>query len=767
MAVNFAQQGSLDWTSLATNTGLFSIQLFQRVSQANIDLYTILVAHNVCGRLLCGCEGRKRFIKALGSCSGLAGYGKILWFGFGIKHISSALVATEQGTMCAALSSCLAECYATDYAAEILMEMSLISLPADDEQPSLLQWRDLVNSCAGLVTKSTFALRAEQMMRLVGEMRIANPNRNFATHLYTSERGTAHKTDIATVLLGLGKLSKKSLFQMTIVGGADAGFVAAIADWLLDLRVEIRGRKDTESACEETLFRSSNCHPNQQPQLLVIYQKDVVGNSIHREGQTYRLPDARQVIRKDDGTPQDTGLSGRVPWEKAFQYTFHKDFRRLMDLEESFGRAIGSAAGVFRQFVVADERFPHESLRVCGSYFPDSYGPAYVHFTLSRFPELEPLRDHMYSGAGSREPLYSFETHIKTIATECACQECCPVEAKGGGGRSTLPRADFCLVYLTYTVIVTARALSGMLTDICPMRAGLEAMYWSISRNAPFPKIIELNDPKWHTELGTRRLLEAADRIFGGDRISKFPGFKDWICAVAESGLCYYFDLLVAPTFGAGRAARVHITPGRIEHQGRGYNILRDIGQGIPPRSGREIYGEDWWLKVQQALRKGRDAQPEILVEERLDGLSIHYGVIKDSDVCYTFGPARAVHSMCRNEGRISTCHGSCILPPQLTEITEAVQMCVTNEEPLCLYKFTGAQTQHLFVLGDVLTCLGASAEMWDPIIQRHECLACCVRYALDLGLNRATIILSDDFVAAMRRSEYPSTSSGVNEIVE
>ena len=766
MAVGFQQQGSFDWNAIATNSGIFSIQLFQRVSSANVDLYTILVAHNVCGRLLCGSEGRKRFIKALQSCSGLAGYRKVLWFGFGIKHIASALVATDQGTTCAALCSCLAECYTTDYAAEILMEMSMISLPVNEQQPSLLQWHDLVDSCAGLVAKSNFALRAEQMMRLVGESRIASPNRKFAVHLYTNERGTAHKTDIATTLLGLGRLSNKSLFQMTIVGGADAGFVAAIADWLLDLRVEIRGGRNTESECEETLFRSNNCGPNDQPQLLVIYQKDVAGDSIHCEGQTYRLPDARQVIRREDGSPRNTGLSGRVPWEKALEYTFNSDFKRLMELGEVFGHAIGGAAGVFQALCDADERFPQECFRDCRTYFPDSHGPAYVHFVLSRFPELELLRDYMYSAARSQEPWATFATSINTITTECSCQECCPNEAEDGGRRAP-PRANFCLVYLTYSVIITARALSGMITDICPMRAGLEAMYWSISRQSLLSPIIEFNDSTWHTGVGTKVLLGAADTIFGGDRIAKFAGFKDWICAIAENGLCYYFDKLVTPSFGAGRAARVHITPGRIEHQGRGYNILRDVGHDSPPHSGPKGTAEVSWSGIQQALTKGRGGQPEILVEERLDGLSIHYGVIKDSIICYTFGPARAVHSMCRNEGRISTCHGKCIIPAEFNEIREAVGICVEKEESFCLYRFTRAQAEHLFVLGDTLACLGASTEMWDPIIQRHECLACCVRYALSLGLARATIILSEEFVAAMRKSETASSLSEVTEITE
>ena len=549
----------------------------------------------------------------------------MLWFGFGVKHIATALIATDQGTTCAALCACLAECYSTEFAAEILMEMTRASTTANETIPSLLQWHQLVKSCAGLVTNSTFGIHAEQMMRLAGEWRIANELRRAGKNSYTGDRGVAHKTEIARTLLGLAKLSRGQLFQMTIIGGADAGFIAAVADWLLDIRVEIRGWEDiTETQHHGTVFRSRNCGPDQQPQLLVIYEKDVSKDSIHCVGQTYRLPDARQVIRRGDGWTQAALLSGRVPWENAFEYTFNRDFKRLMKMQDAFGSAIGSAARLYQGLFEA-ENLPLEWLRDCRSYYPDSYGTNYLYFTLTRFPELEPLRDAMYSAARAQivgDAASNFDTQMKSIAAECGCYECCPTDDED------LPsKGAFCLVYLTHAIIRTSRALSGMITELCPMRAGLEAMFWNVSRKSGFPataqaKIIEQGEELWHSGGGTKVLLCVADTIFGGDRIKRFKEFRDWTSAIAENGLCYFFDILVEPSFGAGRAARVHVVPGRIEHMDRAYNLLSDVDQNTPPLTGlKNPFG--WKEEILDGLTKGHNGKLETLIEERLDGLSI------------------------------------------------------------------------------------------------------------------------------------------------
>ena len=764
MAVSFPQQGSLDWISAGSNAGTLSIQLLQRISEAGIDPYTVLVGQTVCGALQCGPEGRRKFLKALELCKGLAGYRKMLYFGIGVKHIVTALVTTEQGTICAALCSCLAECYSTNFAAEIMMEMTKAAREADETTPSLLQWHNLVKSCAGLVAKSTFGIEAEQMMRLAGDLRVANSNRRAGEGFFVADRGVAHQTDIAKTLLGLGRLSKGVLFQMTIIGGADAGFIAAIADWLLDLRVEIRGWEDINTQLHETIWK--NCSEDQDPQLLVIYQKDMVENNVHCVGQTYRLPDARQIIRRRDGSTQESILSGRVPWEKAFEYTFNKDFKRLMELATAFGNAIGSAARIYQALFEADGWLPKDWIEDCHSYFPNSYGLAYVQFILTRFPELEPLRHVMCSAASTPtayEACSHFEAHMKAIQSECECGECCPVARPNEGGR--LP--TFCLVYLSYSIMKTSRALSGMITEVCPSRAGLETMYWDVPRRRQSllspTNIIEQGQSTWHTGTGTKMLLQLADTIFSGDGVWRMEGFKNWICAIAQNGLCYYFDILVEPSFGANPAALVHITPGSIEHRGRAFALVRDSGPDIPPFTGSQGPGQYEVLHLGDELERGRGGELQVLIEERLDGLSISYGISKDMTTCYRFGPARAVHAICRNEGKVSTCYGKCAYFPGINEIKETVRSGIKSGHTVCRFTEKENQIEFLFVLGDTWASLGAVAQAWDPIVQRVECLACCIRFAQSTGSKYATIIMGRHYLAAMRTIEAPLPAPNVD----
>ena len=763
MAVAFQQQGSLDWSSLAASGGTLSLQLLQRISAAGIDPYTALVGQAVCGSLRCGSGGRTRFLQALESCKGLAGYRNALWFGFGVRHIATALVASEQGTTCAAICSCLVECYSTHFAAEILMEMTKALTDSSETIPSLLQWHNLVKSCAGLVTKSTFGIHAEQMMRLVGEFRIASSQRRYATGSFVGDRGVAHQTNIAQTLLGLGKLSSGLLHQMTIIGGADAGFIAAIADWLLDLDVEIRGFEDVDAKLEETVFRSKNGHPDRQPQLVVIYEKDAAADSVHCVGQTYRLPDARQVIRRENGSSQETVLSGRVLWEKAFEHTFNRDFKRLMELGPDLGKALGCAARVYQGLFEADGLLDPAWRKDWRSYFPNSYGPAYVHFILTRFPEFEPLRDVMYSAARSptaNEACSSFEAHMQVIATECGCLECCPIEGQRRSRAPTNPNDRiFCLVYLVYTIIKTSRILSGIVTELYPMRSGLEATFWQLPRMSasgiPASKVMNIVESArdWHSGLGPKILLQTADTIFGGDRIQQFEVYRDWICAIAENGLCSYFDLLVEPSFGAGRAARIHVAPGHIEYRDRAYKMIRDARSDHPPLIGPTDRGQRDWNNIMDLLEKGSDGQAELLVEERLDGLSVCYGISRNSTIHHTFGPARAVHMMCRNEGLVPACYGKCASSPQLEKMREDLRSSLSSGSSLCRLKDDESQVEFLFIMGDALACLAAAAGTWDPIIQRIECLACCIRYALTTERKYVTIIMGKHYVEAMRRN--------------
>ena len=109
---------------------------------------------------------------------------------------------------------------------------------------------------------------------------------------------------------------------------------------------------------------------------------------------------------------------------------------------------------------------------------------------------------------------------------------------------------------------------------------------------------------------------------------------------------------------------------------------------------------------------------------------------------------------MCRNEGRVSTCHGKrkCGPNPQFWQIRTAILKSVYSDETFC--RLTVGDEEFLFVLGDTWTRLDAAASVWDPVIQRVECLNCCIQYGVLTGLKQVTIIMGRNYIEGMKMSE-------------
>ncbi|MDI1492787.1 MAG: hypothetical protein OHK93_004570 [Ramalina farinacea] len=742
-AVRFQQQGQVDWTRLSADSVNASIQILSRISAAGIDPFTIVMGQAIGGSLLWRDEGRKRFDEALQSCRGLASYRNVLWFGFGVKHVAHVLTATDQGAVCAGLCSCVAECYTTAYAAGIMMEMTKISNPPAEFTPSLLQWRNLVHSCAGLVSSSTFALCAEQFMRFSGDLRVASRHSQ-CDHNYPG-RGISHKTQIAEALLGLAKLSRGVLFQMTIVGGADAGFLAALADWLLGLDVEVRGGKE-----QETLFR--NCTLDKQPQLIIMYDDNAQPNGLQCVGKTYRLPDASGILTSEDGALQWTLLGGRVPWESALDWTFGGYFRKLLGMKQACGAAIGSAARIYQALSDGDESFgdAKEDWRFqCRTYFSDSHGLALVHFITQRFPELGNLHETMGLNARAstvQKAWMVFESSMTSISTGCGCQRCSGELARGQG-----PHGHFCLVFLVYTILHLSRALSGIVTQLRPTRVGLEILYDQVlydGLNHPVvagEHLMQKAAPNNATVTSQQR-LSRAQLIFGGDRghgqTYLVKSDSTWTSAMAINGLCYCYDILLRPSFSSAQAARICVVNGRIEHNGRAYDHLSDGGQNTPPSSGLFPGGAPGFSRyLLERLADSNGSRLEVLVSERFDGLAFEYAVCKDSNTLMTFGPAKVVDSMSHNEGLVSCARkGHCTESPQVPDLLKAIALCSQEKKTFCRLKH--GQEEFVLVLGDIVSKLMAIDASWTPIVQRDECLACCVRSGVRRGNKSITIIM-------------------------
>lgn len=764
-ATRFQQQGTIDWTNLGRTTISGSLEVLSRVSLAAIDPYTIAVSQEVAGGLQWSYEGQERFSQALQSSTCFPGYRQVLWFGFGVKHIIDVLTSTEEGARSVALGACLSECYAIPFSAGIMAEMAKACGSRIGLKPSQQQWKNLVESCAGVLAQSTFSVVAEQFMSLDKSACVAN-------HAWTCQQGTrptrslATRAAIADALLGLIDLSRGHLQQMTLVGRSDGGFIAAIAVWLLGIRVRIRNE-------HEELY--TNCQ-NGEHQLLVVYQSEGPEDALDCVGKTFRLPDAIQLIKSECGGTELLSVGGRVPWSHALKTTFGNDFEKLISMEWAFATALGSAARIFTALSESDPAMPPDSLKSWHWYFKGSSGIDYLLLARDRFPELEVLFDEASSTTRSQDlstAIAMFEGQMAIISSACGCLTCCWKSVHHERPRPTGRTSSmYCLTVLIETVILLVRSLSGIVSGLLPMRSGLELVYdIQMSKHIEakgrlsqiVPSFKSYQDPP---------LIYMAMTIFGG-RTSIHGLFKQgtFCSAVSEHGLCYYLDILRESSRDAVTLPYVHVIPGKIEYLGRSYSILTDGGIQTPARSGSDRPRTCVPKSAIRDMTQATTGQFEVLVSEVVSAhsdsaLTIEYGIVVGQAVVSSFGPARVIESFSANQGLVSCARHDCPPLPSLQDV-ELVEAQSQKSPDICRQLSLGQTTVYI-IGGRLPTICLASYLLWDPLVRSGECLACCVRYGIqknwrDFGIICISENLDEEHSLnhGRRSLTYPSVSSG------
>ena len=107
--VSFQQQGTVDWTSVTGGSVTFPIDVLSRLSKAGVEAFTLVAAQTIFSDAKLGRQGEVRMNKAIDSLSAFPSFGKLLWFGFGIKHIVRSMQDSAEGLACVAVCASLTE----------------------------------------------------------------------------------------------------------------------------------------------------------------------------------------------------------------------------------------------------------------------------------------------------------------------------------------------------------------------------------------------------------------------------------------------------------------------------------------------------------------------------------------------------------------------------------------------------------------------------------------------------------------------------------
>ena len=733
---NFQQQGQIDWVELSDKVISFTFNLLSRLSSAGVDPYTLTVGYAMANTFQLGQAGRRNIEQVMTSLKYFKGISDALWFGFGHRSLPRTMATTEQGALCMALCAALAENYDQDLAAEILHEyIKLCRIPMS-LTPAIGEWRALLLACKGTLATSNLPTQLGKFMRI---------ERGYCQILDRTEHSTVSRTfatpqSIAEALLLIAEVSRGTLASVVITGGSDTAWLAAVAEWLLDLTLLIKTDTDPEFY--------SNCPPSQEPQIVFNYkQADTREESSQLEltSKTFRLKGTTASRCIQDTIPNSAISGGRFKWDNCLSSAFQSDFERLMVENKALGSVIGSAARMFTGFVRADfdeAELVFPILRWWRFYSEESHGKGFVESSVQRFPELSESKREMNKAvrATFQDAKLNYESKLALIRDACMCKFC---EYNFVPQEMNPVQESYCLVIITETIIALCQSLSEMIIaeNLFPVRAGIEHAY--IRQLAKRREFYCREKPQNLETL--KRLCSIIGPIFyylpttgppAESRLSEaiilFTGRKDRfkqtdIAAVSSGGICAYLDVLRDLTDLRELAWRIHVVPGRIEHGEKIFHAVEGDEEitnfhanrpNVPPTSIWDAYR----MIVPRPEEWSQYTEVSVLFKEKASSLVVTYELSNGKGMRIPMIPARLSECMITNAGLISCQKENCSKQSADQDLSSQTFRQIDHH---------GIQV--LLFNGNFFPALSLASRLMEgshAIIRDGECLFCSLRAA-------------------------------------
>ena len=571
MGDGMVQQGQVDWTRLGGSMVSWTIEYLVRISNGGVEGITTTAAQVMLGELKLSAEGERRLQDAVSRLSAVSSsINKFLWFGFGVKHIIRTFAESEQGENCIAVCAALQEMYSTHEAAKIVQELARLRNAPPRMMPSLRQWVSLVEVCGGALAATDFGALLHTISKL-----FYPPNQSEACC-------RAHPKDIANAISGLIAVSNGSQETMQLLGGADAGWIAAFAIWMLDLPVQIK----TPSG--EILY--SSCREDWREPRLTVIRGDPSKISLQLTKRSFIIPSGEILLRGGDyGQIGNTLSYGRVHWKSLLGDTFGNPALELTKgaIAPSFGSILGCAARIFTGFLSQEPGVPedHRYRQDCEYIGPLSHGRGFINSIRQWLPEIQGstlLMDASERCVVLEFPIAiaTYEQHMVIIQETCSCATC---------KNSRNPEANLvvasngkcCLIYLAEAIIELIQALAHihLETDVLPTRSGVESFYWRhwAPRREPGSFVYKKNIRGQHRAKIIRSNLNAAACIFGGRERS---GSANTTTAFTSHGCYFYLDILSQFSADQEHCRLVHVGPGHIEFHEKQFNLIASLETG-------------------------------------------------------------------------------------------------------------------------------------------------------------------------------------------
>lgn len=428
----FRQQGTTDWVALAKAPVQFSFEVLARYSKAGIDPLTVAAGQAACTVLQIPWKVRQQTLERLSKLPRVALYGNVAWFGFGLKHVLMDLVDRNGGFECLTLCGCLVESFSPYNGATILEQFCRLQGMSSAILPGTRNWQTLLESCAGIFAASKFSILIHGFACLMISSSL------YGMPVYE----IAHAGAVAKALILLIQVSNKDLENITITDDIDCAWLAAFAEFVLGLRIEIL----TNDGVQE--YISSNILANSDEKITITFLKGGAAKSeIEITRKCFIVENDRELFKKsidEHDMPLLTHI--RSPWTSILIDSFGKHAQDLLYdpvISGYFSKILVYASQVHPADYSMGENLTRGSIAMQYCSY-SRYGDELLKFASWRLPELRPIVEKAAtSGENHITPSMDHEARLH-LKGACCCLNC-----QGIG----IQRSDWCLLSIANCII--------------------------------------------------------------------------------------------------------------------------------------------------------------------------------------------------------------------------------------------------------------------------------------------------------------------------
>jgi hypothetical protein len=226
------------------------------------------------------------------------------------------------------------------------------------------------------------------------------------------------------------------------------------------------------------------------------------------------------------------------------------------------------------------------------------------------------------------------------------------------------------------------------------------------------------------------------------------------ISAIKSQGLCYFLGILKDPRQDLSSLARVHIIQGTIEWNNRQFDYVCD-GPGHKARHPSRFKSNPPKIFIPQSLLSDLNnaigRQLRLFVQDQTsvvstNGLRVEYGIVSETlgRASRTIGPTKAIESVGLFSGlvRCSQKLRKCSESDGLDELVKNATTELKARQAYSVVDFNGSKIY--ITRAELPIALLTASGAYESIVQRGDCLTCCIRAGSSKGWENFAVVQTD-----------------------